>query len=269
VRFYLGAPEPTWLFREEFRGVPLFVSHRRLAARLKNHHRRAVTTWALDSGGFSELSLYDTWKTTPAQYVEAVEQYASEIGGLEWAAPQDWMVEDVMLAKTGLTMGEHQRRTIRSVQTLRAMAPHLPFVPVLQGQRVRDYVRHAEDYAAEGIGLAAEPVVGVGSVCRRQSGEEAGRIFAALRSELGLQNLHGFGVKRTGLAKYGEHLSTADSQAWSYRARRLANERGGVPLPGCTHRSCNSCPRFALAWREAIIRDFGSQLARAEEGQHA
>jgi hypothetical protein len=108
VRFYLGAHHPHWLERAPF---PLFVSHRRLAAR--RGLPRAARGWALDSGGFTELRLHGGWLTTPADYVAAVRRYREEIGGLEWAAPQDWMCEPFMLAKTGLTVSSVQLSAAR------------------------------------------------------------------------------------------------------------------------------------------------------------
>ncbi|MFI0451212.1 hypothetical protein [Actinomadura sp. 6N118] len=65
--FYLGAHMPHWLWTVTF---PLFVSHRQLAR--KTRLRPAVCRWALDSGGFTELSLYGRWVTSPAQYAEVV-----------------------------------------------------------------------------------------------------------------------------------------------------------------------------------------------------
>jgi hypothetical protein len=56
---------------------------------------------ALDSGGFTELRLHGGWRTTAAEYVTVVRRYRDQIGCLEWAAPQDWMCEPFMLAKTG------------------------------------------------------------------------------------------------------------------------------------------------------------------------
>jgi hypothetical protein len=61
--------------------------------------------------------------------------------------------------------------------------------------------------------------------------------------------LHGFGIKTTGLQQYGTLLASADSMAWSYAARRR-----GYPLPGCAHRTCSNCLRYATAWREQLIR---------------
>ena len=45
----------------------------------------------------------------------------------------DWMCEPAMLARTGLTVAEHQAGTVANYLELRAAAPELPFIPVLQG----------------------------------------------------------------------------------------------------------------------------------------
>jgi hypothetical protein len=240
VRFYLGAHHPHWLERAPF---PLFVSHRQLAARRRLP--RAATGWALDSGGFTELRLHGRWQTGAAQYVAAVRRYRDEIGNLAWAAPQDWMCEPFMLAKTGLAVAVHQAHTVANYLELRDLAPDLPFIPVLQGWRLDDYLRAADMYARAGIELTAEPLVGVGSVCRRQASGEIEVIVHALAS-LGLR-LHGFGVKTGGLARYADCLASADSLAWSFEARRAS------PLPGCAHANCANCPRYAAVWRERAL----------------
>ena len=83
---YLGTHQPNFLATA---GVRLFVSHRRLTAR--KTLPRAAAGWALDSGGFSELSLYGDWRTTARDYNAAVRRYDDEIVKLEWAAIQDDM----------------------------------------------------------------------------------------------------------------------------------------------------------------------------------
>lgn len=61
--------------------------------------------------------------------------------------------------------------------------------------------------------------------------------------------LHGFGVKLGGLERIAGRLASADSMAWSYAARKRP------PLPGCTaHRNCANCPKWALLWREEVLR---------------
>ena len=92
THFYIGCPEPSWIGHA---GVPLFVSHRRLA-RLRRSLPKAAAPWALDSGAFSELAKYGGCRTSPREYVDAVVRYDQQIGKLEFAAPQDMMCESDM-----------------------------------------------------------------------------------------------------------------------------------------------------------------------------
>jgi len=50
---------------------------------------------------------------------------------------------------------------------------------VLQGWELRDYARCVAMYRGAGVGLRDYPVVGVGSVCRRQATEEIAELAAA------------------------------------------------------------------------------------------
>jgi hypothetical protein len=243
--FFLGTHQPGWLARLD---VPLMVSHRTL--RTRHTLPRAAGRWALDSGGFTELALHGRWQTTPAAYADAVARYQAEIGRLAWAAPQDWMCEPAMLARTGLTVAEHQARTVDNYCRLRQLAPGLPVIPVVQGWDLPSYLACVDRYAANGVDLTAVPLVGLGSVCRRQASGEIAAIAAEL-ARAGLR-LHGFGVKLRGLAGYADLLQSADSLAWSYAARRRP------PLPGCRgHKSCANCPRYALGWRARVLAALG------------
>lgn len=245
LTFYLGTHRPTWLW--SVTDVPLFISHRVLRDRV-SRFPRATTRWALDSGGFTELNLYGGWQTTPEEYVTSVRRYVDELGGLEWASPQDWMCEPWVVAKTGLTVAEHQARTVENYLTLRELAPNLPFIPVLQGWELADYHDHAEAYAAAGVDLASQPIVGIGSVCRRQATGAIAGVFDSLAG-LGLK-MHGFGVKSAGLSIYADQLASADSLAWSYGARQDA--RAGIRH--CAKKTCANCLHYALAWRERVLR---------------
>ena len=249
MRFYLGTHRPSWLRQLD---IPLFVSHRTLSG--YKTLPEALGPWALDSGGFTELRMYGRWQTTPAEYVAAVRRYRDEIGRLEWAAPQDWMCEPFMLDKTGYDVFTHRLLTVANFLDLREMAPDLPIIPVLQGWENDDYLRCWEMYDAAGVDLLAEPLVGVGSVCRRQGTTEIEDLFRRLQP---LQ-LHGFGVKTEGLGRYAYLLASADSLAWSYGARR------SKPLVGCTHKSCANCQRFALRWRESILPKCDNQQLHLE-----
>jgi hypothetical protein len=239
--FFLGTHETSWLARA---GVPLFVSHRRLA-RTKKLPARALAPWALDSGGFTELSMHGRWTVEPEAYADAVRRYRDGIGLLQWAAIQDWMCEPAIRRETGKTVEEHQALTIQSLLDMRRIAPDLPWAPVLQGWAPEDYELHRIAYSRAGVDLAREPIVGVGSVCRRQATAEAEKIIRGLAAH-GLK-LHGFGFKILGLRRVADVLASSDSMAWSFGARRRP------PMDGHTHVSCSNCIGYALAWRARLV----------------
>ena len=242
MRFYLGAPEPHWLGLLD---VPMFVSYRRLRLQLRTKIPKARVPWAMDSGGFTELGLYGKWKTSVDEYIEGVNYFATEIGQLEWAAPQDWMCEPDMLEKTGLSVREHQERTVDNYLLLRDKGP---FIPVLQGWEIDDYLECIDLYAQAGVELGAEPVVGIGSVCRRQNDGRTVDLFNELVRN-GIRS-HGFGVKVTGLAGYGDKMVSADSMAWTVTALYRK------PLPGCSHKHCTACIRYAVRWWSKVVGDY-------------
>jgi hypothetical protein len=255
-RFYLGSHQPGWLNHV---GVPLFVSDVRL--RVYKRLPVAAARWACDSGGFSELQRHGTWTVTPAEYVARLRRYQDEIGRLDWAAPQDWMCEPIIrhggvvagqrFAGTHRTVEDHQRRTVWNLVQLRDLAPDLPIIPVVQGFTESEYLRCADLYwSLARIDLTAEPLVGVGSICRRQGTAEAGRILAALR-RWGVSRLHGFGFKILGLADHGDLLTSADSMAWSDTARKL--RRPAFAECAGKHKNCANCVRFALRWRADVL----------------
>jgi hypothetical protein len=238
MRFYLGTHQPAWLSRDL--GVPLLVSHRRLDGR--RSLPRATGPWALDSGSFTELSLYGQWRTDARTYVAAVRRYSEEIGQLDWAAGQDWMVESHVRTRTGASLRTHQQRTVANYLQLRELAPELPFIATLQGESVADYQRCADLYERHGVDLAALPRVGVGSIC-----QHSGEVEQIVRSlaDRGLR-LHTFGAKVLGLARYADAICSSDSLTWSFRGRHV---------PGCSpsHRSESNCLHFALAWHTRLL----------------
>jgi len=242
--FYLGTHILSHIDKTS---VPLFISYRQLRKRKKKLFHQTGPL-CVDSGGFSELSLYGKWTITPQEYVKDLERLQDLGLKITWAAQQDMMVESIMLEKTGLTIKEHQRRTVQNLIELRAFNSSIHFIPVLQGQTLNDYFSHFEMFEVAGFDLRNEPVVGVGSVCRRQSSNEIGYIMKSLHSK-GLK-LHGFGVKIDGLKKYRQHLVSSDSLAWSYGARF------NPPCAPCALRNvknCANCLHYALKWRQKVI----------------
>ena len=250
MEFYLGCHLPNWLNKFPY---PLFVSRTTLRRRKK--FPVANISWCLDSGAFTEIATHGKWTISEGEYASFINRCSDEIGNLVWAAPQDWMCEPDMLDKTGLTIKEHQYRTIDSYLKLRDLTDtHV--IPVLQGWNLENYLEHIEQYSQAGVDLKSMDTVGLGSVCRRQDTRHAESIVAYL-SQLGL-SLHAFGFKLTGLKTTGHLLKSADSMAWSYDARFAP------PIEGHKHQHCNNCMEWALRWREkamrAIARSHAAQL---------
>ena len=237
MKFYLGTHRPYWLWNVD---VPLFISRRTLTRVAKR--TPAITTWALDSGGFTELSIHGKWTITPEEYAEELKDYAT-IGGLEWAAPQDWMCEPWIIEKTGLSIVEHQNRTVENYLNLKKLGAKV--IPVLQGWELDDYEKCAKLYEENGVKLKECHTVGLGSVCRRQATDEIGQL-ALWGHERGY-NLHGFGVKSAGLKKYAQFLSSADSLAWSFTGRYN-------PMETCDKKTCANCLHYALEWRDKTLK---------------
>lgn len=266
VVFYLGTHQPHWLW-DPAASFPLFVSHRTLR-KYKTLHP-ATHPWALDSGGFSEVSKFGQWRTSPAEYTAAVARYDTEIGHLDWVAPQDWMCEPIIIsggpgrfADTHLSLAEHQARTVANFLQLCDLWPGYssqpcPFMPVLQGWAPGDYWRCADLYHEAGVRLEEYPVVGLGSVCRRQGTPAITRLIAELTPWVAL---HGFGMKKAGLAAAGHRLTSADSMAWSYDARRRK-----IRLPGHTHSNCANCLPYATRWRQQLLTDITAADTRGRQ----
>lgn len=229
--------------------------------------------WALDSGGFSELTIHGEWTVTPEQFVEEVHRFAGEIGDPDFVVCQDWMCEPQIregaanFKGTGLSVKEHQRRTVQNILDLMDLDSDVPWMPVLQGWEIHEYYEHLDMYDAAGIDLHDFPALGIGSVCRRGHTDEVEEMMTDLsRADL---KLHGFGLKVKGLRRVAERLASADSMAWSYQARRRetlpecveeakqkAEERHQQGLPPSKrngHKNCANCIRYAMKWRKRVL----------------
>jgi hypothetical protein len=255
IRLYLGTPETSWLAALHVPDhiaelglptwaadleVPLFVSHRRLAAR-----RRlpiAARPWGLDSAAYTELKLHGRFTTTVHAYAAAAaRRYRDHIGQLEFVVSQDWPTDPSSLSRTGRTVAYHLDRTVDGYLRLREVLGDL-VIPVLQGAAIPDdHLRCRDRYDRAGVDLTVARLVGVGSICSVRDATVAD-LVSALHAN-GIRRLHGFGIK-AGAAKpeLAGRFASIDSQVWSIRARY------GAPLPGCRHNRCNNCPRAALTW---------------------
>jgi hypothetical protein len=167
------------------------------------------------------------------------------------------MCEPFILQQTGQTVESHQRHTVSSYVDLVTAAPEIHWLPVLQGWTRDDYFRHLDMYYKARVYLHELPIVGIGSVCRRQHTAEAEAIIRELAGE-GIA-LHGFGFKVRGIERVSHVLTSADSLAWSYHARRRP------PFDGCSHKNCANCLRYALDWRERVINQIQRCTARPRQ----
>jgi hypothetical protein len=253
MTFYLGLSQPSWIGRTP---VPICLARPRLVR--ARSLRRITGPYILDSGGFTELAKHGRWSIDAATYAADIRWIVEQLGRPPDAvACQDLMCEPPMIyggrlgmldvPGTGLSVIEHQRRTVASLVELRELLPGLPVMPVLQGWTFPEYLRCAQMYADAGVDLTREPLVGVGSVCRRQHMYSTERIFQELHFA-GITQLHAFGMKIKGLADFGDLVTTADSQAWGVSAR-LRPE----PCP-FGRRSEQNCLHRALEWRSEVLR---------------
>jgi hypothetical protein len=218
MRFYVGLHQPS----DGRHFERSFINVNRLRGRSRHGRKAAFTAgdWIMDSGAFTTIAKH-------GGYPEPVEVYAAEIrrwagrGGLVAAVAQDYMCEPHMLAKTGLTIADHQRLTIERFDALRACdVGGVYIMPVLQGYAPGDYVAHVRQYGAR---LAFGAYVGVGSVCKRNAKPAAIlAVLSGIHAERPDLRLHGFGVKTTSLRVQAirDALWSADSMAWSFSARK-------------------------------------------------
>jgi hypothetical protein len=200
---------------------PVFVSASQLEFR-KSPFTEA--DWIMDSGAFTTLVKHGGYPHAPQRYAALIKRFAQP--NLVAAVTQDFMCEPFMLARTGLTVADHQRLTIeRTDDLMRLDTGGIPIMPVLQGYAPSDYVEHLRQY---GTRLAHGAYVGVGSVCKRNGKPDAiVSVLEAIKRERPDLRLHGFGLKVTSLAyrQIRDLLFSADSMAWSYAARRQGRDR--------------------------------------------
>lgn len=210
--FYVGLHQPS-----DARHFDLaFISVNRLRQRKSPF---VAGRWIMDSGAFTEVSTHGGYRHSVAEYAEQIRRWA-HVGQLEAAVAQDYMCEPWIVAKTGLSVEEHQRLTVERYDALVAEDLPVPILPVLQGYRPSDYVRHLHAY---GDRLRPGMWVGVGSVCKRNGRpEEVAAVLEAIKRERPDLRLHGFGLKKTALLHPAvrDLLHSADSMAWSFSARR-------------------------------------------------
>lgn len=211
MEFFVGLHMPA----QAHHFASCMISYNRLKTRRKPVPSKR---WIMDSGAFTEVAMRGGFTTTPQTYAEVVNRLGDH-GGMVAAVAQDWMCEPFVVSKTGLSVEEHQRRTVERYAILRDLTPHY-IMPVIQGYRPEEYLAHIAQY---GDLLGGGSWVGVGSVCKRSgSPDQIGEVLRAITGIRPDLRLHGFGVQLRALRSdlVRPLLATADSMAWSFNARR-------------------------------------------------
>lgn len=190
MRLFVGLHQPSDL--KHFNNA--FISINRLRGKwgrkapLDRRSRKVI-----DSGAFTELDKFGRYRHSVEQYADDAAPWCDDT--VEAIVAQDYMCEPFILAKTGMTVADHQRLTIERYDELlnywtlvKGKRTHV--MPVLQGWTVEDYVTHLRAY---GDRLTPGMWVGVGSVCKRQKNPKL--IVAILRAIKEVRpdlRLHGF-----------------------------------------------------------------------------
>lgn len=203
------------IINPDYPAAGVMISVNQLCDRVSNFE---VKDWILDSGAFTEVARHGGYRAGVEQYFNQICRW-SQCGNLLVAVAQDWMCEEFVLKRTGLSVAEHQRLTIERYHALINLCPPVRIMPVLQGYKVSDYLSHIQQY---GDTLKLEQWTGVGSVCKRNGNpSEIADILRSIKLIRPDLRLHGFGLKQLALENKSvrECLYSCDSMAWSYPSR--------------------------------------------------
>ncbi len=234
--------------------IPQFMfSLRRLKKRKSpvpfNNH-----DWVMDSGAFSEININGKYTFTPEEYLKYIELHQPRL-----FFNMDYMCEPFVLEKTGLTIRQHQEKTIENQIKITDLLKNYnikgEFAGCIQGWNIDDYLHHIDMLKSQGL---ITEKMGVGSVCRRNSKKDIIEILQAVKQELPNTKLHGFGVKTDILKEriIYDYLDSCDSMAWSFAGRRIKNKSCAVcEYPNA--KNCANCYHYMIKWydRLKIVHD--------------
>jgi hypothetical protein len=169
---------------------------------------------AIDSGGYTAARRWSTYPWSPTQYADWAQESALGLP-LDWLACMDYACETGVDRQTLATNRERIRATHDLEDLCRAAAPHLPWLPVLQGDSLEE--RHF-DLAHRALrGLTPTRLAGIGSICGRGC-TSARTTLRYLRDQLPGVRFHGFGLHVQALDAPDVHatVNSWDSYAWTW-----------------------------------------------------
>lgn len=185
----------------------------------------------LDSGGFTMLNRY-------GDYPFSVINYANLIIWLKphYYAIMDYPCEPEITRSLGLMSNKDRiEATVKNAVALTEWENQIPgqMVPVIQGYTLDEYLHCLELYNKVDL---IRDYMAVGSMCRRISNEELGRLIPGIyyaAQKLGCSKLHFFGLKLSpDLIKYSDMIWSRDSAAiLDDYDKTLRVERNGRRFP--------------------------------------
>jgi len=190
-------------------------------------HAGGLVEIHLDSAGFHAQAAWGGYPWTPEAYIHGL------CAAYPWTrfSSMDLCVEEEV-AGDRIEVRERVAKTVALNRTCHRLSCDLGIedrlMPVIQGSLPEDYLRCYDSLSST---IGDERIVGVGSMCRRQTTGEDGivAVVEALHRELppGVR-LHLFGLKSDAaeaVADLDGRIASIDSQAYGVTARRQANER--------------------------------------------
>lgn len=123
-----------------------------------------ITSIAIDSGGFTAAQKWGKYPWTPQQYTDFIRETARDVT-LDFCAVMDYACEREVNRITYHTNRQRIKATIRNETALKALAPDLPWLPVLQGNTIEE--RSIDINLRAKIGLLPTTFAGIGSICGR------------------------------------------------------------------------------------------------------
>ena len=175
---------------------------------------------AIDSGGFTAARRWGKYPWTVLQYVEFIETMSKDIP-LTFCAVLDYACEPSVNRSIHQSNLDRIKATIENEQACREAAPHLPWLPVLQGYTWGEREKGLEMRAAANLPMAG--LFGVGSVCG-QAPRAASAVIGRYALAMPEAKFHGFGLSVLSVAHDSTFAALAswDSYAWNWaKAERI------------------------------------------------
>ncbi len=244
MKIYMGV----WNIQQATVLRQFMYSVRRLKKRISAMPFRGLD-WILDSGGFSEININGKYSFTVNEYLRLVELHQPRM-----FFNMDYVCESNALNKTGLTIKQHQEKTtnnqIKIMDIYNKFNIKGQFAGCIQGFEIEEYLSHIDSLKEHGL---ITPIMGIGSICRRNSINQILNIIKAIKKEVPKTKLHGFGIKTQilNMPSVYNDLYSCDSMSWSLSGR---NQKTKMCI-NCKYpnsKSCGNCHYYLINYYNKI-----------------